>query len=52
MRIRENMNQEAQGGDEKFKETWKKFALSKSIKLREIANFDEFDVGSLLGPLK
>jgi len=53
MLIKENINQDAEvGGDEKFKETWKKFALSKPIKLREIANFDGFDVKSILGPLK
>ncbi|MBK8752346.1 MAG: hypothetical protein IPL99_12180 [Candidatus Competibacteraceae bacterium] len=52
MLIRENINQDAEGGDEKFKETWKKFALSKSIKLRDIADFDGFDVESLLGSVK
>ena len=53
MLIKENINQEAEvGGDEKFKETWKKFALSKPIKLRDVSNFDGFDVKRLLGPLK
>lgn len=51
MLIRENVNAEA-GGDEKFKETWKKFTLAKPIKLRDIADFDVFDVNSLLGPVK
>jgi hypothetical protein len=53
MLIKENVNQDAEiGGDEKFKETWKKFALSKPIKLRDIADFDGFDVTSLLGSVK
>lgn len=53
MLIKENVNQNAENeGDEKFKETWKKFTLSKPIKLREIANFDDFDVTSLLGSVK
>ncbi len=46
--IRENINQDAEGGGEKFKEIWKKFTLSKSIKLREIANFDDFYVEGLI----
>jgi hypothetical protein len=53
MRIRENINQDAEdGGDEEFKETWKKFTLSKPIKMSEIADFDHLDVESLLGPVK
>ena len=44
MRIRENINQNAEGGDEKFKDTWKKFTLSKSIKLREITDFDGLEI--------
>jgi len=53
MLIKENLNQYAEaGGDEKFKETWKKFALSKPIKLGDIGYFDGFDVKRLLGPLK
>lgn len=49
MRLQENVNMNAEGGDEKFKESWKKFTLPKPIKLREIADFDGFDVQSLLG---
>lgn len=49
MRIRVNVNMNAEGGDEKFRESWKKFVLSKPIRLREIANFDDFDVQSFLG---
>lgn len=52
MLIKENVNQDAQGGDEKFKETWKKFTLSKPIKLMDIANFDSFDIHSSIGPVK
>lgn len=53
MLIKENVNQDAEaGGDEKFKETWKRFALSKPIRLRDIADFDGFDVASLLGSVK
>jgi hypothetical protein len=52
MLIRENINQDAEGGDEKFKETWKKFALSKPIKLRDISDFDGFDVEGLLELVK
>ena len=53
MLIKENVNQDAEeGGDEKFKETWKKFTLSKPIKLRDIDYFDGFDVTRLLGSVK
>jgi hypothetical protein len=49
MRIRENMNKYAEGGDEDFKESWKNFTRSKPIKLRGITDFDDFDVERLLG---
>jgi hypothetical protein len=52
MLTRENINQDAEGGDEQFKEIWRKFTLSKPIKLREIANFDDFYVESFLGLVK
>ncbi len=52
MLIKNNINQEAEGGDEKFKEVWKKFTLSKSITLRKIADFDDFNVESLLGRVR
>jgi hypothetical protein len=48
MRIRENVNMNAEGGDEKFAESWKSFTLLKPIRLGEIANFDDFDVKSFL----
>jgi hypothetical protein len=44
MHTKENTNREAEGGDEKFKESWKTIALSKPIRLREIADFDDFHV--------
>ena len=49
---RENINHSAEEGSEKFKEIWKKFTLSKPIKLKEIADFDDFGVESSLGLLK
>lgn len=49
MRIRKNVNMNSENGDEKFRESWKKFVLSKPIRLREIADFDDFDVQRLLG---
>jgi hypothetical protein len=52
MLISENTNQDAEGGDEKFKESWKTFTLSKPIKLRKIAHFDSFDVENSLGSVK
>lgn len=51
-KIRENTNQDAEGGDEKFKETWKTFKLLKPISLREISDFDNFDVESALVPIQ
>jgi hypothetical protein len=49
MQIRENVNQDAeQTGDERFKETWRPFALLKPITLRKIESFDEFDLERLL----
>ena len=52
MLIRQNINQDAEGGDEKFKEIWKNITLSKPIKLREIADFDALYVEGLLGLVK
>jgi hypothetical protein len=52
MQIRENINQDAEAGDEKFTDSWKKFTLSKPIKLREITDFVDFDVNNFLGPVK
>lgn len=44
MQVRENVNANAQGGDEIFKETWTSFALAKPIRMRDIVRFDEFNV--------
>lgn len=53
MRVRENLNPDANdSGDEKFRETWQTFTLSRPARLRDIADFDEFNVMSLLGPAR
>lgn len=53
MLVKKNVNKGAETEeDEKFKETWKNFALSKPIKLRGIADFDGFDPESLLKSAK
>ena len=44
---RENINKNADGGEEVFKETWKKINISKLIKLSEIKDFDELDFSEL-----
>lgn len=49
MLVKVNVNQNAESGDEIFKENWKSFSLSKPIKLRDIVLFDNLDVQSLLG---
>jgi hypothetical protein len=49
---KENINRYADGEDEKFKESWRTFTLSKLTKLREIPDFDEFDVERLLGTVE
>lgn len=41
---RVNTNNESEGGDEIFKETWSKVNISKLIKLSEIKDFDELDM--------
>jgi len=38
-----NTNENAQGGDEVFKETWKNINVNRLIKLKEIRDFDELD---------
>ena len=48
-RFQDNVNPDDDGGEEKFKETWKKFTLSKPIRLSEVRDFDELDVPGLLG---
>jgi hypothetical protein len=39
-----NTNENAEGGDEVFKETWKKINIDKLIKLSEIKDFDQLDM--------
>ena len=52
VKIRENTNQYAEGGDEKFKVTWKNFTLLKPIRLKEVSDFDDFEVDSILLPVQ
>lgn len=52
MLIRENVNEDAEGGDEKFKETWKKIVVAKPIKLRDVVDFDGLHADNLLGLVK
>ncbi len=40
---RVNTNEEAEGGDEVFKETWSKITLTKILKLSEIVDFDNLE---------
>jgi hypothetical protein len=39
-----NTNENAEGGDEAFKETWKSINVKRLIKLSEIKDFDELDM--------
>ena len=39
-----NTNENAQGGDEVFKETWKNITINKLFKLQEIKDFDEINM--------
>ena len=53
MLIRENINIDAEDEiDEIFKETWKKFSLSKPLSLKEITEFNGFNPLSLLETVK
>ncbi len=53
MLVKENVNRNAEEGrDEKFKETWRKFTLSKPIKLRGIADFDGLEIEKMLGSVQ
>ncbi len=49
MKVQENTVPDAEPGEEKYKESWRTFALPKPIRLKEIADFDEFDVEAALG---
>lgn len=42
--IKVNINENAESGDEVFKETWKKINIDKLTKLSEIKNFEELDM--------
>jgi hypothetical protein len=42
--IKENTYENAEGGDEKFKETWNDIEIDNLIKLSEIKDFDELDM--------
>lgn len=52
VRTRKNINPDAEAGEEKFKESWTEFLLSKPIRLREIADFDNLDVNGFLESVK
>jgi len=42
--VKVNENENAVGGDEKFKETWSDVTITKLIRLSEIKDFDELDM--------
>jgi len=42
--VKENTNENAEGGDEIFKKTWNNIDIDHLIKLSEIKNFDELDM--------
>ncbi|QMU66067.1 MAG: hypothetical protein GKR88_18500 [Flavobacteriaceae bacterium] len=42
--IKENINKNDEGGEEKFKETWNDIEIENLIKLSEIKDFDELDM--------
>ena len=39
-----NVNKNAEGGDEVFKQVWKNININRLIKLSEIVDFDEFEI--------
>lgn len=41
-----NVNEEAESGDEVFKDSWKKLKTTKLLRLSEIKDFDELDLSS------
>jgi len=41
--IKENINQNAEEGEEVYKETWEKIQVDKLVRLSEIKNFDELE---------
>ncbi|PHQ28461.1 hypothetical protein [Leeuwenhoekiella nanhaiensis] len=42
--VKENINENAEGGDEEFEETWNTIKIDSLIKLSEIKDFDELDM--------
>ena len=42
--VRENINEEAEGNDEVFKETWSKIKIDKLLNLSEIKDFEDLDM--------
>lgn len=44
--VKENTNENAQGGDEAFKETWTNITVAELLKLREIKDFEEVNMGA------
>lgn len=51
-KIRVNTNQYAESGGERFKETWRSFTLDRPISLKDISDFDYFDVKSKFIPIE
>ena len=47
MLVRENTNEQADGGDEVFIDTWEKISIENSIRLSDIKDFDELNVSDL-----
>jgi hypothetical protein len=46
--VKVNTNENAQGGDEVFKETWTNITVTKLLKLREIKDFENFEEVDML----
>lgn len=42
--FRENINEDAEGGDEVFKETWSKIVIDKLLNLSEIKDFEDLEM--------
>ena len=49
MRVRENTVPEAEPGEEEYKESWTSFELPTPVRLRDISDFDEFNVLAAIG---
>ena len=44
--VRENINEDAEGGDEVFKETWSKIVISELLNLSDIKDFEKLNFGN------